>query len=683
MADGNDPNGVDNFECDVPTAFKLPPPGRESDLRQYPVLAPLPEWPEALRPKPRLILTPDRIEAIRQDIETGFLKDLWPRLWEMHRRHHNLALESFSKPTRDHAHAIIWRALRWCLVRDVDCLEDLARYLQAISRTAIFEHRISLTPSELLTAVALALDWAGDALPAETTAAARRWLAVQAAQMARAAEARAVWWADCLLQNHFVVDECGIGLAGMALADAPEEDLRSVALDLYRHALVSFRKAVYFQPPDGSSPEFPRYAFYMFENQFIFFEALRSFSGEDLYGRFARRRIDYIIHQLVPSPDPVEGDVLNFGDNQRSSAVHPPTGLLYALARRFRNGLAQGAADWLVRRGVGIDRNKNWTIPIHRDPSLEPAEFPPADDSLPKSYHAEDQGLVIMRSSWTDEDATMLALLCGPFQGHRLRRLADRDMGAAHRHPDNGSFQVYAGKTYLVVDPGYELLKSTANHNTVLVDGKGQTGEGNMWLNVNNCLCREGEPLHIAKFEDMGQVCYLVAELAGAYDPDLQLTRFRRRIIYLRPDWIFVHDDLQSEVPHEYHWLLHTDPETTFTDLAAGHWRIDAQRVGLDIRLLWPEIAEVDSRSELHRIARSRFVKTTRRLVLSTKNRTCSAEFLVAMKVIRKGEDETAAQISASRSDRTITVTGGDFTLEWPIEPTGEVRVAAGQKADP
>ena len=154
-----------------------------------------------------------------------------------------------------------------------------------------------------------------------------------------------------------------------------------------------------------------------------------------------------------------------------------------------------------MKRGVGVDRNKSWMIPLYRDPTLAPAEFPPRDGSLACSYHAEDQGLVTMRGSW-GEDATMVGVLCGPFQGHRMRRLADKDMGAAHRHPDNGAFQVCAGGTYLTVDPGYEYLKSTANHNTILVDGRGQTGEGNTWLNVNNCLNREKEPLGITSFED-------------------------------------------------------------------------------------------------------------------------------------------------------------------------------------
>jgi hypothetical protein len=690
MAQKYDPKceSPDPFACDVPTAFRLPAPHRLFDLDAYPVFAPLPDWPAASPPRPRLILTPNRIEAIRRDIDTGFLKHLWPKLWDFHRRHHLQAPDSLQEPNREHGYILAWRAMRWAILRDPQMLDDAVHWIDAIAACPLSDHRESLTPTDVLSAMALALDWLGEALPAATAAAARRWVAAQAAQIARAAEAGAVWWADCWLQNHLVVNECGIGLAGMALADAPEADLRRVGLDLYRHAVTAMRKAVFFQPPDGSTPEMCRYTYFMSESQFLFFEALRSFSGEDLFGNFARRRIDYIIHQIIPAPTN-DADILNWGDNGRSSWPHPPAGLLYCLARRFRNSLAQGAADWLVSRGVGIDRNKTWLIPLHRDPALPPTPFPPPDASLPRSYHAEDQGLVTLRSSWRD-DATMLGLLCGPFQGHRLRHLADKDMGAAHRHPDNGSFQICVGNTYLTVDPGYEYLKSTANHNTILVDGRGQTGEGNMWLNVNNCLTREHVPLGIMHFEDAGDVCHVVADVTGAYDPDLHISRCTRRIVYSRPDLIVIHDRIDSELPHEYRWLLHTDPKDRFNEIRPGYWRLEAAdarprgaavgdverttgpvpatgNVGLDICVLWPTGDDMCHDVRPHRVTRSRFVSETRRLDLYTSRPHKAVEFLVLLRILRAGNlsDLPPLEAAAKRTADQVHLTGAGVQLTW------------------
>ncbi len=274
-----------------------------------------------------------------------------------------------------------------------------------------------------------------------------------------------------------------------------------------------------------------------------------------------------------------------------------------------------------------------------RDPSLSPADFPPRGKPLPASYHAEDQGLVTLRSAWTD-NATMIGMLCGPFQGHRLGHLVTKDMGAAHRHPDNASLQICVGNTYLTVDPGYELLKSTANHNTILIDGRGQTGEGNTWLNVNNCLNREGQPLRIEHFEDTGDLCHVVAEAAGAYDPDLHISAFRRRLIFLRPDLLIVHDRLESSQPHEYRWLFHTDPNRPFTEIRSAHWRLDAGEAGLDICVLLPGPDLLTHEVRLHRITRSRFVSETRRLDLYAARPDPCGEFVVLLKILRSGSSQ-------------------------------------------
>lgn len=657
----------DIFHCDVPTAFRLPPLGQEADLDRYPISAPLPGYPATLPPRPRLILMPQRLAAIRRDIAEGFLRPLWPALWQNHLQHYTQLPQDVKEVAREHGYILAWRAMRWVVSREKPVLHDLLLWLNAMTSVPISGHLESLVQTDVLGAIAIALDWAHDDIPADLAGQTRRWLAVQAAQTARAAESGAVWWADTWLQNHTIVNFCGIGLAAMALVDAPEEPLRRAGLQLYQQAVTSFRKAVFYEPPDGSSPELCRYACFMSEAQFLFFEALRTFSGEDLYGSFARRRIDYLIHQFVPAPS-ADGDVLNWGDNARSSWPHPPVSLLYCLANRFNDPIAQGAADWLVSRSVGLQGNKTWLIPLMRNPSIQPAAFPPKDDAFPCSYHAEDQGLVTLRSSWSSE-ATMFGMLCGPFQGHRLRQLVSKDMGAAHRHPDNASLQLCVGNTYLLVDPGYEYLKSTANHNTILIDGRGQAGEGNTWLNVNNCLNREGSALGIETFEDHGTFCHVVAQVAGAYDGDLQLTSFRRRLIFLRPDLMIVHDHLESGLPHEYRWMLHSEPSHGFLEMEPGYWRLLGGPVGLDIRVLLPGPDSLNHEVRLHHITRSRFVKETRRLDLYASHAQRGVDFLILLKILR-GDSRSWPKLTAAaqQTETDLHVTSEDICASWSLQ---------------
>ena len=86
----------------------------------------------------------------------------------------------------------------------------------------------------------------------------------------------------------------------------------------------------------------------------------------------------------------------------------------------------------------------------------------------------------------------------------------------------------------------------------------------------------------------MGEVCRVVADVTGAYDPDLRISRFVRRITYRRPDLVVIHDRIESDVPHEYRWLLHTDPQQRFTEMRPGYWRLEAGGVGMDICVLEP-----------------------------------------------------------------------------------------------
>jgi hypothetical protein len=218
-----------------------------------------------------------------------------------------------------------------------------------------------------------------------------------------------------------------------------------------------------------------------------------------------------------------------------------------------------------------------------------------------------------------------------------------------------------------VTDPGYEYLKSTSNHNTVLVDGRGQTGEGNTWLNVNNCLNREKEPLGITTFEDRGDVCHVIADVTGAYDPDLRITRFTRRIVYLRPDLIVLHDRIESAMPHEYRWLLHTDPSDRFTEMRPGYWRMEAAGAGLDICVLAPGAEALCHEVRYHRISRSRFVGQTRRMDLHTNHPEARQEFLVVLKILR-GENLARLpmlDLSVEQNAGEIRLLGPNLRLSW------------------
>lgn len=106
----------------------------------------------------------------------------------------------------------------------------------------------------------------------------------------------------------------------------------------------------------------------------------------------------------------------------------------------------------------------------------------------------KDSGNWYLRSSWK-EDGDYLHVRCGM-------------LGGGHGHFDKGHIDLVIGGEDVLIDPGRytyvdsderRILKSTAAHNTVTVDGEEYTqcldswGVAGLWPSVSGAMCREGQ----------------------------------------------------------------------------------------------------------------------------------------------------------------------------------------------
>ena len=187
----------------------------------------------------------------------------------------------------------------------------------------------------------------------------------------------------------------------------------------------------------------------------------------------------------------------------------------------------------------------------------------------PLAKHFNDLDLVTARSSWTDAQATAVAFLCGPYQGHRVMRRLSGDLGGAHVHPDTASLQVYSRGEFLLCDPGYEGFKRTDHHNTLLVGGHGQLGEGTAWYNVNRVLHFQGWA-EVQAFRDERTWAAWLGDASRMYVREAKLSRFRRHVLYLRPDLLVVLDQLAAAEARVFTQLWHAESE--WKALASGGW---------------------------------------------------------------------------------------------------------------
>lgn len=123
-----------------------------------------------------------------------------------------------------------------------------------------------------------------------------------------------------------------------------------------------------------------------------------------------------------------------------------------------------------------------------------------------------------------------------------------------HQHYDINSFILEKDKYLILTDPGYvnyypaadrNYGTSTEGHNSILVDSTNQTN-------------RSGGS--IVSFYTSSKYDYVSGDAASAYPSNLQMTKMRRNIIYLKqdPPYYLIYDEMDSSLAHSYTLLFHT-----------------------------------------------------------------------------------------------------------------------------
>ena len=366
-------------------------------------------------------------------------------------------------------------------------------------------------------------------------------------------------------QNHLFIPTAGLGIAAYALyGDVPEAaQWATRARAIYDRVLATYSQDGYY---------FEGFEYWVFATPWIihYLDALKHSTGEDLYDQPGLKAMHtYVAQSMLPGAQ----DVFDFGDvfegpstraRQGADAerthpgghLHSNFNLLYRTAQEYHSGEDQGVANWLAAKGQ-VNFEDLWSL-LWFDPTVKAV---PIEDQ-PTAVHFIDHDVVYWRSSWKD-DATALAVKAGPPEGHSamaaMARFPDWALEDGHVHPDIGSFILFANGQYLTGDTGYAGVPLSADHNTLLVDGKGQANDGKghdaylkyPYSRSDGCRITafvHNDPTHIS----IGLVA------TTAYREDFQLTRYTRGIS-LEPGRLLVEDQVESAFPHVYSVLVHFD----------------------------------------------------------------------------------------------------------------------------
>ena len=465
----------------------------------------------------------------------------------------------------DIAYALAQVAFAYSIEQDPRYLEAAKRWLMTVIKYDPWGYtfrtpNVDLPPAHLLYAVGFAYDALYDRLTEQERAAVRAKLARQARLMYDYFKYKPKK-KYAYAQNHTFIPAAGLAVAAFALmGEEPEaEGWARLARAIYDRVLQTFGA-------DGYYYEGFHYSAFSLHWIVRYLDALEHATGEDLYPRMRASLVPlkyYVAHSVLPDGR----HVFDFGDAGRGAAdrngeskekLNTGYEVLYRVAAKYGDAEAQGVADWL-RRDLGTETfEKTWAF-YARDASLRPAPM----SSVPTSYYFRDGGTAFWRSGW-DRGATAFAFRCGPPEGHGVAALLplvpDWRLSTGHAHPDANSFIVYAHGRYLTGDTGYTGVKLTGDHNTVLVDGRGEEGEGRHEM-FKDVPYERLERVRVEELTATPDYFYARGEAAPAYFADLGLQRFARHFLYVTPDYFLVWDELAAAEPRQFSWLLNAERE--------------------------------------------------------------------------------------------------------------------------
>jgi len=406
-----------------------------------------------------------------------------------------------------------------------------------------------LAAGHQLLGLAVVYDWCGTALGPEARQTIRETLVRRASAMYQRAISRRIYWHSEFLQNHLWVNACGLAAAGLALYGEKEE-----AGEWIGFALDRFQRTKDALGPDGASHEGVGYWEYGVEYLLKFMWLARDLMGIDLYDHpWWRNTGLYPVYMSLPRASWTDDDsIVDIADCPRSH-WYGPDYLLRALSRETRDGHPQWLADEIDRADLDSPAAR-WLNLLWDDPKVAPVS--PAD--LPLLRHFSDLGLVSARSGW-DGGESLVVFKCGPFIGHKAIDRFEQDPGGGHVHPDANHFVVFGCGEWLIRDDGYSE-KWTLQHNTLLVDGRGQTGEGKMWFDGSEALGARARP-RVLRAESGPVMDHIAGSASEAYPAGLGLKKFERHLLFIKPGILIVVDFVETDRPGTLALLFH--PEAT------------------------------------------------------------------------------------------------------------------------
>ncbi len=284
----------------------------------------------------------------------------------------------------------------------------------------------------------------------------------------------------------------------------------------------------------------------------------RAAFGIDVFERSFFRRTGYYGMYVLPPGSETGG----FGDQAARVTSARIAPLMATLAANARNPHWQWYAE---ANGAELPGGYIGFLYAARASGLE-AE-PPA--ALPSSACFQGNGLAVMNTNLLDGKENVQVLMKSSPFGRQ-----------SHGFNANNAFVLNIGGQRALCSSGRRDIHGSPHHtewmwhsrsdNAILVNGQGQ---------IKHSAAATGE---IRLFDTSPTVDVAVGEAAASYE---NLERWTRRIVFLKPHVVLIHDLLDAPEPATFQWTLHAPGRFELGENAAS-WTGDAGRVS--VRFLEP-----------------------------------------------------------------------------------------------
>jgi len=555
---GNTPMAVDLYLDEI-----VVEPIKELTIIQQYALDPLPAPLQRLKgTHPRLYLDAAHVARLREAVKTTHAAQ-WQKLQALADRHVKSGPPAYIERDKYSGDEQLWQrevgnamptlALAWLITQDKQYLDGARAWALASCGYATWglgrTDGMDLATGHQLFGLGIAYDWCYADFGDEARRTIRDTLQKRAGRMYEAAASGEAWWQRSYLQNHLWVNITGMAAAGFAVYDELPEAQRWIGLPLDK-----FQRTMEVLGPDGASHEGVGYWQYGVEYMLKFMDLARDLLEVNLFEtKWFQQTASYALYlQLPRAAWTARNNIVDIADCPRGN-WYGPEYLLWKLAHEYDFPVAQWQANEEFAANITAG-GAPWLNLLWYDPTI-PAIPPTA--GLPTWRHFDDLGIVSARSDWSGNEA-LLVFKCGPFLGHEALKKLTYDAGGGHVHPDANHFVLFGDGEWLIRDDGY-ADKWTGQHNTLLVDGQGQTGEGK-WFN-GGLTMRQKDQAVVFKVHSSPDLEWIAGRAEAAYPAKLGLKRFRRHLIFLKPDVLIVVDDIQCDASRALELRFHPEQQ--------------------------------------------------------------------------------------------------------------------------